>query len=84
MPYFFGRRRAEGEILKAERMLVRIERIDDAAAPLPREYNEGSHVRTRLKRVWREYYVVACAGESKHITLHIHKSRVCSCYCFNV
>jgi len=76
MAFFFGRRRADGEILKAERMLVRIASIDDAEAKLPKEYSEGSHVNTRLKRVWREYYVVARVGESKHITLHIHKSRV--------
>jgi len=76
MAIFFGRQRADGEILKAERMLVRIESIDDAEANLPKEYSEGSHVKTLLKRVWREYYVVARAGESKHITLHIHKSRV--------
>jgi hypothetical protein len=73
--FFLGRRRADGEILKAERMLVRIERIDDTTQ-LPNEFNEGSHVDTQLKRVWREYYVVARAGTAQHIVLHIHKSRV--------
>ena len=74
----FGRRRSKGEILKAERMLVRIERIDNPNQSFPAEYNEGNSVDTRLKREWREYYVVARAphDEYKHIVLHIHKSRV--------
>ena len=74
----FGRRRGKGEILKAERMLVRIEVIDNPNQSLPAEYNEGNSVDTRLKREWREYYVVARAphDEHKHIVLHIHKSRV--------
>jgi len=77
--FLFGQRRGKGEILKHERMLVRVERIDpDQSASLPTEYNESSHIKTRLKRPWREYYVVARAGsnESKHVVLQIHKSRV--------
>jgi len=77
--FFFGQRRQKGEILKHERMLVRVERIDPDQSPsLAAEYNESSHIKTRLKRPWREYYVVARAGtnESKHIVLQIHKSRV--------
>lgn len=76
--FLFGRQRAKGEILKAERMLVRIERIDNNNAKLPKEYNEKTSVKTRLKRPWREYYVVARAGQtdSKHVVLHIHKSNV--------
>ena len=38
----FGRRRGKGEILKAERMLVRIEVIDNPNQSLPAEYNEGN------------------------------------------
>jgi hypothetical protein len=78
-PNPFFKRRAKGEILKAERMLVRIERIDNPNQKLPKEYNEGTSVNTRLKRAWREYYVVARIGQSddKHVTLYIHKSRVC-------
>jgi hypothetical protein len=74
------RRRGQGEILKAERMLVRIERIDNPNQKLPADYNEGTSVDTRLKRAWREYYVVARIGQnaSKHVTLYIHKSRVVS------
>jgi hypothetical protein len=73
----FGYER-EREILKAERMLVRIERIDNVGENIPREYTEKSNVHTRLKRPWREYYVVARAGstEPKRIVLHIHKDRV--------
>jgi len=76
----FGRQREVGEILKAERMLVRIELIDDVNAKIPKEYTENTRIETRLKRAWREYYVVARAGanESKHIILHIHKNRVLS------
>jgi|SRR5579859_4796216 len=74
----FNRRRGKGEILKAERMLVRIERIDNPNQIFPAEYNEAHSLNTRLKRVWKEYYVVARAphDENKHIVLHIHKSRV--------
>ena len=74
----FGRSRNTGEILKAERMLVRIERIDNPNQSFPAEYNEENTLATRLKREWREYYVVARAphDEHKHIVLHIHKSRV--------
>jgi len=76
----FGRGRNKGEILKAERMLVRIERIDNPNEKVPEDYNEGTSVKTRLKRPWREYYVVARQGQndSKHVVLHIHKSRVIS------
>jgi hypothetical protein len=76
--FLFGRQRNKGEILKAERMLVRIERIDDPNQTIPEDYNEETTIKTRLKRLWREYYVVARAGQSdsKHIVLHIHKSRV--------
>jgi len=72
------RRRQKGEILKAERMLVRIERIDNPNANLPREFTEQSKVDSRLKREWREYYVVARAphDEIKHVVLYIHKNRV--------
>jgi hypothetical protein len=78
--FLFGRRRNKGEILKAERMLVRIERIDDPNERISEDYNEESTVKTSLKRAWREYYVVARAGqgESKYVILHIHKSRVAS------
>jgi hypothetical protein len=74
----FLRRRGQGEILKAERMLVRIERIDNQNQKLPADYNEGTTVDTRLKQAWREYYVVARIGHNanKHVTLYIHKSRV--------
>ena len=73
-----GRRRQKGEILKAERMLVRIERIDNLNAKIPVEFTEQSKVDTRLKREWREYYVVARAphDEIKDVVLHIHKNRV--------
>ena len=73
----FGRGRNKGEILKAERMLVRIERIDDPNQKVPENYNEGTSVKTRLKRAWREYYVVARQGQNdeKHVVIHIHKSR---------
>jgi hypothetical protein len=78
MALLFGRRREEGEILKAERMLVRIERIDNPGENIPREYTEKANVHTRLKRAWREYYVVARAGSarSKRVVLHIHEDRV--------
>jgi|SRR5947207_2197355 len=76
----FGQGQTKGEILKAERMLVRIERIDNPIEKVPEDYNEGTSVKTRLKRPWREYYVVARQGQndSKHVVLHIHKSRVIS------
>lgn len=77
--FLFGQRRGKGEVLKHERMLVRVERIDpEQSASLPAEYNESSDIKTRLKRPWREYYVVVRAGsdDSKHIVLQIHKSRV--------
>jgi hypothetical protein len=76
----FDRGRNKGEILKAERMLVRVEQIDDPIEKVPEDYNEGTSMKTRLKRAWREYYVVARQGQndSKHVVLHIHKSRVIS------
>jgi hypothetical protein len=75
---YLPRRKQKGEILKAERMLVRIERIDNPNAKLPREFTEQSKVDRRLKREWREYYVVARAPHDivKHVVLHIHKNRV--------
>ena len=75
----FGRQYPKGNILKAERMLVRIERIDNKDERIPEEYNESTSIKTRLKRPWREYYVVARAGKEdfKHVILHIHKSRAC-------
>jgi hypothetical protein len=77
MSLLLGRRKGKGEIIKAERILVRIERIDNPKQKLPAEYNENHTVDTRLKREWREYYVVArAAQEKKHIILHIHKNRV--------
>jgi hypothetical protein len=76
----FSRGGNKGEILKAERMLVRIERIDDPNEKVPEDYTEGTSVKTRLKRAWREYYVVARQGQidSKLVVLHIHKNRVIS------
>lgn len=73
-----GSQEPRGDILMAERMLIRIERIDNRNEQLPKQYNESTSVKTRLKRPWREYYVVARPGEedSKHVILHIHKSRV--------
>ena len=78
MSLLSGLARSKGEILKAERMLVRIERIDDPNQRIPKEFNESTSIKTRLKRAWQEYYVVARAAQnnSKHIVLHIHKSRV--------
>jgi hypothetical protein len=66
------------EILKAQRMLLRIERFDNPHQALPATYTEHTPIDTRLKREWREYYVVARPpnGERRHIVLHVHKSRV--------
>ncbi|OJI99875.1 hypothetical protein ASPVEDRAFT_51176 [Aspergillus versicolor CBS 583.65] len=79
VPVWLSRRKIEeGEVIKAERMLVRVEETlhDD----LPDDYNEFDSLRmeTRVQDNWREFLVVCRATSDKEapFTLQLYKTRV--------
>lgn len=69
-------RKREGEIIRMESMLVRIE---VAPGPVPAEYdeNESMKVATQIVEKWREYVVVCreSADDATPMTLRLYKSR---------
>ncbi|KAL8669644.1 MAG: hypothetical protein Q9168_005770 [Polycauliona sp. 1 TL-2023] len=67
-----------GEIVKTEKMLVR---IDTASQQLPEEYDENSSVKTESRTLekWREYVVVCREGrqeDDSDFVIQLYKSRV--------
>ncbi|KAG0128010.1 hypothetical protein HOY82DRAFT_623252 [Tuber indicum] len=70
-------RKREGEIVKMENMLVRVE---ISAAPVPGEYdeNESMKIVTRLREKWREFVVVCRQTGEKEtpLALLLYKKRV--------
>lgn len=67
-----------GEIVKTEKMLVR---IDTAVQQLPKEYDENYSVKTESRTLekWREYVVVCRESrkeEESDFTIQLYKSRV--------
>lgn len=70
-------RKREGEIIKMENMLVRVE---ITLKKLPNEYdeNESMQVETRTAEKWREYVVVCreTGEEETPFSLRLYKSRV--------
>lgn len=66
-----------GEIIKMERMLVR---IDATGQALPDDYDENDSMKTETRPVekWREYMVVCrdSSDESSEFVLQMYKSRV--------
>ncbi|KAL1960661.1 hypothetical protein VTO42DRAFT_7240 [Malbranchea cinnamomea] len=67
----------EGEIIRAERMLVR---VDITQHEVPKDYSENASVRidTRPIEKWREYLVVCRRGFDEHtpLLLQLYKTRV--------
>ncbi|KAL2861152.1 sporulation-specific 71 family protein [Aspergillus lucknowensis] len=79
IPEWLSRRKIEeGEVIKAEKMLVRVEETmqDD----LPEDYSEFDSLRmeTRVQDNWREFLVVCRLTSNKEapFTLQMHKTRV--------
>ncbi|EEH06995.1 PH domain-containing protein [Histoplasma capsulatum G186AR] len=78
-----GRRRTllpsnDGEIIRAERMLVRIDVTKLGSLPNDFSENNSIKIETRISEKWREY-LVACrrgADEETPIILHLYKTRV--------
>ncbi|EAW09937.1 sporulation-specific 71 family protein [Aspergillus clavatus NRRL 1] len=72
------RRLREGEIIKCERMLVRIE--ETVQKELPEDYTETDSLRmeTRVADSWKEYLVVCrlTSDEEAPVTLQMYKTRV--------
>lgn len=67
-----------GEIIKTERMLVR---IDTAVQQLPEEYNENDSIKTESRTLekWREYVVVcreSHKNEASDFAIQLYKTRV--------
>ena len=66
-----------GEILKVEKMLVR---VDSTLQELPSDYNENDSLKTESRTVekWKEFIVVCreSAGDSAEFTIQIYKTRV--------
>ncbi|OJD23260.1 hypothetical protein ACJ73_05385 [Blastomyces percursus] len=78
-----GRRRRllpgrDGEIIRAERMLVRIDTTKMQSLPNDFSENNSIKIETRISEKWREYLVVCRQGtdEETPITLHLYKTRV--------
>ncbi|OAX83569.1 hypothetical protein ACJ72_02061 [Emergomyces africanus] len=68
----------DGEIIRAQRMLVRIDTTK--IRPLPNDFCENNSIKmeTRIAEKWREYLVVCRKGgdENTLITLQLYKTRV--------
>ncbi|KAL4809960.1 Pleckstrin homology domain-containing protein [Aspergillus unguis] len=79
VPVWLTRRKVqEGEVIKAEKMLVRVEAT--AQEELPEDYNEFDSLRmeTRLQDNWREFLVVCRSTSDKDapFALQMYKTRV--------
>ncbi|KAL3438286.1 Pleckstrin homology domain-containing protein [Aspergillus tetrazonus] len=79
VPDWFSRHRVEvGEIIKAEKMLIRVE--ETAQDELPEDYSEFDSLRmeTRVQDNWREFLVVCRSTSDKEApyTLQMYKTRV--------
>ncbi|KAL4998276.1 Pleckstrin homology domain-containing protein [Aspergillus recurvatus] len=79
VPDWFSRRRVEAdEVIKAERMLVRVE--ETAQEELPEDYSEFDSLRmeTRVQDNWREFLVICRSTSDKEapFTLQMYKTRV--------
>lgn len=72
------RRVQEGEIVKAEKMLVRVE--ETQRKTLPKDFNEHDSLKTETRLVdrWREFLVVCRKLADKHapFSLQMYKTRV--------
>ncbi|KAL2364698.1 hypothetical protein RJZ56_002362 [Blastomyces dermatitidis] len=68
----------DGEIIRAERMLVRIDTTKMQSLPNDFSENNSIKIETRIAEKWREYLVVCRQGtdEETPITLHLYKTRV--------
>ncbi|PGG95492.1 hypothetical protein AJ79_10029 [Helicocarpus griseus UAMH5409] len=68
----------EGEIIRAERMLVRIDATRRQTLPEDFSENDSVKVETRISEKWREYLVVCRQGtdEDTPFTLQLYKTRV--------
>ncbi len=71
----FRRSKTQGELLRAERMLLRIETARDSS--LPEHYDETKSLSIERKTIgaWREYVVVARATGDGMVVLNFHKNR---------
>ncbi|KAL2818910.1 Pleckstrin homology domain-containing protein [Aspergillus granulosus] len=79
IPEWLSRRKIEeGEVIKAERMLVRVE--ETVQDDLPEDYSEVDSLRmeTRVQDNWREFLVVcrSAADKDAPFTLQMYKTRV--------
>ncbi|KAL4931051.1 sporulation-specific 71 family protein [Aspergillus undulatus] len=79
VPGLLSRRKIEdGEVVKAEKMLVRVE--ETVQEELPEDYSEFDSLRmeTRVQDNWREFLVVCRATSDKEapFTLQMYKTRV--------
>ncbi|KAL4749910.1 hypothetical protein BDW72DRAFT_194376 [Aspergillus terricola var. indicus] len=79
VPDWFSRHRAEaGEVIKAEKMLIRVE--ETAQDELPEDYSEFDSLRmeTRVQDNWREFLVVCRSTSDKEapFALQMYKTRV--------
>ncbi|KAL8738266.1 MAG: hypothetical protein Q9190_008024, partial [Brigantiaea leucoxantha] len=73
-----GGRPHPGEIVKTEKMLVK---VDYADQQLPQEYNENDSIKTETRTLekWREYVVVcreSQAGQESEFSIQLYKTRV--------
>ncbi|KKZ61161.1 hypothetical protein EMCG_04210 [[Emmonsia] crescens] len=78
-----GRRRRilpgrDGEIIRAERMLVRIDTTKMRSLPTDFSENNSIKIETRIYEKWREYLVVCRQGpdEETPVTIQLYKTRV--------
>jgi len=68
----------EGEIIKAEKMLVRVEETMERLLPDDYSENDSLKIETRVVDKWREFLVVCRQSSRKHtpFILQMHKTRV--------
>jgi hypothetical protein len=68
---------SEGEMVRAQKMLVRVE---ETLQELPSDYSENVSLRTETREIkkWREYVVVCrkALEDNAHFTLKMYKTRV--------
>ena len=71
-------RKREGEIIKMDSMLVRVEMAHSHTLPDSYDENESRTITTRLVDKWREYVVVCREGadDNTPMTLNLYKSRL--------
>lgn len=80
----FRKAQIPGELLRAERMLVRVEVSSKGGVPADYSESLAPRVERRTERHWREFIVAARNDEHGNVVMSLHRSRTVPAFAKNV